>query len=110
MNTALMGVANQEAVRQVSAKANEPEWLLRKRLEALENFNRLEMPDLKYGSNVRLNIGDLDLAEVFDRADKGSINIKRDGPEAAIITNLAEALRQDENAKKHFETIPRPDN
>ncbi|HPB63100.1 MAG TPA: hypothetical protein PLD15_04015 [Mesotoga sp.] len=46
---------DEELIRQISTKKDEPEWMLRKRLESFEIFNRSLEPGFGVGT------GDLDL-------------------------------------------------
>ncbi len=51
---------SEETVRLISAKKNEPEWLLEFRLKAFRHFLTLEMPDWAH-----LNIPEIDLQDVI---------------------------------------------
>src|SRR3990167_8438469 len=57
-----------EIVMEISKQKNEPEWMLKKRLQAFELFQKLEMPNWGPGLN------DLDLNEIifFNRPDAKS--------------------------------------
>src|SRR3989344_7178484 len=50
---------NEEIVRHISKDKNEPEWMLRKRLEALKIFNEKSIPD--WGPSLK----ELDLAKIY---------------------------------------------
>ena len=41
---------NSDIVKQISKDKKEPAWMLKKRLEALKIFNKMEMP--KFGPNL----------------------------------------------------------
>src|SRR3990167_6311854 len=49
---------NENLVRQISKDKNEPEWMLQKRLSALELFNQLDMP------NFGPDLSDLDINDI----------------------------------------------
>ena len=40
---------NEKVIRKISARLNEPEWMLDRRLEAFEKFKELSMPSFRYG-------------------------------------------------------------
>ena len=104
MNATLKG-AMSGIVEQISGRNAEPQWLLGKRLEAWESFSRLEMPELKYGSNVRLDLSKLDFSEILEKTSEGNVKTERDNYENAIIKNLSQALNENEEARKHYGTI-----
>ncbi len=60
---------NEKYLRDLSKSKNEPEWMLKKRLEALNKFFELTMPNFKYGMNIKLKY-DFD----FDKIDFDSNN------------------------------------
>ena len=49
---------NEEVVREISKDKNEPEWMLQKRLKALEYFNNTSIP--VWGPSLK----DLDLSKI----------------------------------------------
>jgi Fe-S cluster assembly protein SufD len=44
-----------EFIRNLSREKNEPEWMLKKRMDAFKMFNETSMPEFNYGSNITLN-------------------------------------------------------
>ncbi|MDD5743386.1 MAG: Fe-S cluster assembly protein SufB [Mesotoga sp.] len=57
---------DEELIRQISTKKDEPEWMLRKRLESFEIFNRSLEPGFGVGT------GDLDLSSIVAYLKPGS--------------------------------------
>jgi len=90
---------SQDFVNKLSQKNNEPEWLLKKRLEAISLFNQTPMPTFIYGININLNI-DLNLSDL-DLTKLTTINkeIINKNPEVKII-NLKEAIENNEELLK----------
>ncbi|MBS3106685.1 Fe-S cluster assembly protein SufB [Candidatus Woesearchaeota archaeon] len=50
---------SEDLVREISRQKNEPEWMLRKRLEGLKRFNEMSLPD--WGPSLK----DLNLDEIY---------------------------------------------
>ena len=54
----------EKTVKELSSKLNEPKWLLDLRLKALNEFNKISTPNLKYSMSVitdtnRINFEDI---------------------------------------------------
>jgi Fe-S cluster assembly protein SufB len=61
----LKEILNEELIRKISKEKNEPDWMLNKRLKALEIFFKMPMP--KWGPNLN----DLDLCKIKYYISKG---------------------------------------
>src|SRR3989344_5544081 len=87
---------NLGVIRVLSRDKNEPEWFLKKRLEAFKAFNELLMPELKYGINIKINY-DFDFNDIKKENSHNQINIEN--PSKKII------FESFDNAFKHEEKI-----
>src|SRR3989344_6764610 len=87
---------NLGVIRVLSRDKNEPEWFLKKRLEAFKAFNELLMPELKYGINIKINY-DFDFNDIKKENSHNQINLEN--PSKKII------FESFDNAFKHEEKI-----
>ena len=46
----------EEIIREISAKKEEPEWMLKKRLQALKIYNELDIPPWIWGTLIRMSV------------------------------------------------------
>lgn len=82
-------------VRQISLSKSEPEWMLKKRLEALELFNKMQMPD--WGPDLKK----LDLNEItYFAISDSAANTKSWDDVPADIKNTFERLGIPEAERK----------
>jgi len=92
-------IESQDFVKEQSEKNNEPEWLLRKRLDALSLFNQTIMPNFVYGLSINLNI-DLNLSDLdrtkLTTTNKDIVNNNK----LVKIFNLKEILENNEDLLK----------
>ena len=64
---------NEKLVKELSEQRKEPEWLLRKRLDAFDSFSREPMPSFRYGLHIILDPKlDLDKIDFQSTAGKGT--------------------------------------
>jgi len=98
---------NENTLRELSKKSNEPEWLLSKRISAFNKFNELEMPSFKYGIGIFVDVSELDLNKINPL---NKINEKIvDSDEVEVLT-FKEALTNHEDLiKNYFMTCVSPD-
>ncbi|MEK6861572.1 MAG: hypothetical protein AABY07_06390, partial [Nanoarchaeota archaeon] len=75
---------NEDVIRDLSREKSEPEFILSKRLNALQDFNKLQMPNFKYGLNIRLNY-DFDLDNLELNSSNSSISLS-DNKEVIFTT------------------------
>lgn len=93
----LLNNLNENAIKDLSSMKNEPEFILKKRLEALKEFNKLSMPNFRYGLNIKLNYDfDLDNLEFNNEA-----NISINGNKKVIFSKF-EDLKDKEILKEYF--------
>jgi len=96
-----------EKILELSRKNNEPEWMLRKRLDAFSLFERLDMPELRYGLHIVSTYGELDLNKLdFSKQHKTEV-IDADvfSKKGIVIEDLHTALKtRPELVKKYFMT------
>ena len=89
---------NEEAVRKLSEAKKEPEWLLQTRLEALKQFEILQMPTFSYGLHVmaplNINLEELQPIETITHNKSSAV-------QDVIIEDLSTAASK-------YETILRP--
>ena len=90
----------EKSVKELSKKLNEPEWLLKRRLEAYNKFKELEMPSFKYGIGIFVDVSDLNLESInpLNNIDK---NIVISGNDVEVLT-FAQALEKNSDLIKEF--------
>ena len=107
-----MASLTKEAIKELSRKHNEPEWMLQKRLAAFAQFESTEMPELRYGLHIFGTYGDLQLDKLNfsqDTEESGSqhgVEVLHAQP-GIIIEDLHAALRDKERSeliKQYFMT------
>ncbi len=80
--------------------SNEPVWMKEKRLNALDIFNSLPLPNLKYGIAITINTSEINLDEI-SIPEKKILNLPK--VKGVIIENLSVALKNHEDLiKKYF--------
>ena len=94
-----LNFADNEIIKQIQ-NSDEPSWMKEKRLNALNIFNSLPLPILKYGIAISLNSSEINLNEIQIPEKK---QIKLPKYRDIIIENLSSALKNHEDLiKKHF--------
>ncbi len=98
-----------ETVEEISAARDEPDWLLERRLEALEALDDLELPDVINTPGRRwTDLESLDFETLVDPLDQ-SDETERADVEGAEVLSFVEALEEHEAlVKDHFGTIVDP--
>ncbi len=100
----------EDLVRQISKKNNEPTWLLKKRLEAFENFSQLEFGSFVYGLGIRIDTSSLDLESINPIESLGNQPLKTEKSQNIIASDLHEAISTYEDIiKKHLMTTGETD-
>ncbi len=82
---------NKHTVAELSSWNGEPEWVLEKRLEAWEHFEKAVMPDMRYGLDIRMDIAGLDISGI-SRIGKSEIDAM--GGNGAMIKPLRTAMQE----------------
>lgn len=93
-----------EIAEKISEKNNEPEWLRKKRLKALEYFQATRTPVLKYGLNIRLDF-ELDI-DNFGFSGENNNKLKIEVSGKADVKNIF----QDPELQDYFMKAVTPDN
>ena len=94
-----LNLINKELVKNIQ-DSDEPKWMKEKRLDALNTFNSLPAPRLKYGIAIALNSSDIKFDEIQIPKKK---NIKLPNIKGIVIENLSDALKNHEDiVKKYF--------
>ncbi len=91
---------NENAVKNLSLKFNEPFWLLNKRLSAFNNFNQLEFPSFKYGLGIFIDVSNLNISNLTPLENKDETIIISD--KKVEVLNFKEALVKYENLIKEY--------
>lgn len=73
----ILNKIGEKEIRDLSKEKNEPEFILAKRLDAFNEFTKSEMPNFRYGLNIKLN-QDFNLNELELDSGDSEINIKDD--------------------------------
>ena len=99
-----------ETVEEISAARDEPEWLLERRLSALEALDDLDLPDVIQTPGRRwTNLEALDFEELVDPLDQ-SDETERVEAEGATVLSFVEALDEHEElVEEHFGSIVDPE-
>jgi Fe-S cluster assembly protein SufD len=99
----------EEQVREISAGLDEPEWLLEKRLDALDALEGLDMPDvIRTPGRNWTNLYDLDFGGFVDPLNAAE---EKDqvGPEEVEVMSITEALDEREAfVREHFGSVIDP--
>ena len=92
-----------ETVEEISSARDEPEWLLERRLEALEALDSLELPDVINTPGRRwTDLESLDFEKLVDPLNQ-SDETERADVEGAEVLSFVEALESHEElVKEHF--------
>jgi Fe-S cluster assembly protein SufD len=110
MSTQVHANLTEEQVTQISAGLDEPEWLLEKRLDALDALEELEMPDvIRTPGRNWTNLYDLDFEGFVDpltaAEDKDQV-----GPDEVEVMSITEALDEHEElVREHFGSVIDPE-
>ena len=95
-----------ELARQTIEKlslAKEEDMLIRKiRLKAYELFERLPMPDFRYGISIKLNADGLDLSRINPVLGAEKITHEIKAPSSVLIEELGYALATNPIVREHF--------
>lgn len=92
---------NENTVKELSKKLNEPEWLLNKRISAFSSFKALEMPSFKYGIGIFVDVSELNLDQTTPLNEINTFEIINND-EVEVLT-FKEALKKHQDLiKKHF--------
>ena len=101
---------SEDVVREISASLDEPEWMLQRRLDALETLPSLDLPDVIQTPGRRwTNLVDLDFEGLVDpltwAEDKDQV-----GPDSVDVLPFSDALDEHEELiREHFGTVTEPD-
>jgi len=95
-----------ETVEEISGARDEPEWLLERRLSALEALDDLELPDVIQTPGRRwTDLESLDFEELVDPLDQSDATERVDA-EGAEVLSFVEALDEHEDlVEEHFGSI-----
>ena len=95
-----------ETVEEISEARDEPEWLLERRLSALEALDDLELPDVIQTPGRRwTDLESLDFEELVDPLDQSDATERVDA-EGAEVLSFVEALDEHEElVEEHFGSI-----
>jgi Fe-S cluster assembly protein SufD len=96
------------AVRAISERHQEPEWLLERRLAALRAFDAMAMPDPRAEEWRRTDLSGFDFAEAL--AQTGTSSVERSGDAGkAVFIDLHEAAKSHEAiVKEHLHSLALP--
>lgn len=86
---------SENTIRKISARLNEPEWMIDRRLEAFEKFKELSMPSFRYGIGISVDISEIDLNKMDPLEDKSRCKI--DADENVEALSFYEAFENHEN-------------
>jgi Fe-S cluster assembly protein SufD len=110
MSTQIHANLTEEQVQEISADLDEPEWLLEKRLDALDTLADLDMPDvIRTPGRNWTNLYDLDFEGFIDPLNAAE---EKDqvGPEEVEVMSIAEALDEREDlVREHFGSVIDPE-
>ena len=97
---------NLDVIRGLSREKDEPEWFLKKRLEAFKLFNETLMPNFKYGLNIKLNY-DFNFKDINKDGAQGQINMENSSKKL-IFQTFDSAFKKEEKIIKEylFKLIP----
>jgi Fe-S cluster assembly protein SufD len=97
MSTQVPASISEEAVRQLSAERDEPEWLTGRRLDALAALEDLELPDVIETPGRRwTNLENLEF-EALVEPHAQTADIELEAPDAVEVLPLAEGVHEHED-------------
>src|SRR6056297_3973930 len=99
-----------ETVEEISAARDEPEWLLERRLDALDALDDLDLPDVIHTPGRRwTDLESLDFESLVDPRNQSDETIRGDVDGASVLS-FEEALADHEDLlKEHFGSIIDPE-
>ncbi len=107
--TSNVPLISEEAIRDISGRANEPQWLLERRLEALRAYNAMSMPNPLDEEWRRTDISDLDLDTASSEGVLSAAYLGDGLPANVVFTDLAGAARDNEAlVKQHLHSLVKP--
>ncbi|MFD1641003.1 Fe-S cluster assembly protein SufD [Halohasta litorea] len=106
MSVQVPATISEETVQEISEQRDEPEWLLERRLAALDALDELELPDVIQTPGRRwTNLEELDFENLVDPLDQSDAT-ERVEAEGATVLSFVEALDEHEAlVKEHFGSI-----
>ncbi|MEA1931282.1 MAG: Fe-S cluster assembly protein SufD [Euryarchaeota archaeon] len=106
MSVQVPATISEETVQEISEQRDEPEWLLERRLAALDALDELELPDVIQTPGRRwTNLEELDFENLVDPLDQSDAT-ERVEAEGATVLSFVEALDEHEElVKEHFGSI-----
>jgi Fe-S cluster assembly protein SufD len=110
MSTQVHPTLSPEQVRTISEARDEPDWLLERRLDALEALEDLAMPDvINTPGREWTNLTALDYETLVDPGSQADEK-EREGDDEVEILSVQEALDRDESlVRDHFGTVVDPE-
>jgi Fe-S cluster assembly protein SufD len=109
MSTQIHANLTEEQIQEISENLDEPDWLLEKRLDALDALSDLDMPDvIRTPGRNWTNLYDLDFEGFIDPLNAAE---EKDqvGPEEVEVMSIAEALDERESlVREHFGSVVDP--
>ncbi|MFO7834259.1 MAG: Fe-S cluster assembly protein SufD, partial [Halohasta sp.] len=99
-----------ETVEEISEARNEPEWLLERRLDALDALDELELPDVIQTPGRRwTDLESLDFEGLVDPLDQSDATERVDA-EGATVLSFVEALDEHEELlEEQFGSVVDPE-
>ncbi len=91
---------NLEEIRNISKQKDEPEWFLKKRLDAFKLFNECLMPNFKYGLNIKINY-DFNFEDIKKENSSSQINIENSSKKI-IFESFDNAFKHEEKIMKEY--------
>jgi Fe-S cluster assembly protein SufD len=97
------------AVREISRRHREPEWLLDRRLAALRAFNAMAMPDPRAEEWRRTDISRFDFIEAFANTQVATAELAGEVAKGAVFIDLHEAAKTHEALlRDYLHSLTRP--
>lgn len=109
MSTQVSSGLTEDAVRELSATLDEPEWLLETRLNAFDALETLEFPDvIRTPGRLWTNLQDLDFGELVDPLTQAETK-EQLGPDDVAVVPFSEAVKDHEAlVREHFGSVISP--
>ena len=92
---------NLDVIRDLSREKNEPEWFLKKRLEAFKLFNETLTPNFRYGLNIRLNY-DFNFENIIKESNLSQINLEVPSKKIVFETFDTSFKKEEKIMKEHL--------
>ncbi|MBI4163336.1 MAG: Fe-S cluster assembly protein SufD [Candidatus Aenigmarchaeota archaeon] len=97
----------EDLVREISKEKNEPEWLLKQRLEAFYRIDKIDFGNFMYGLGITIDASSLNLEKINPKTSFQNQPASFNRADGTVVSDLHEAFKTHENLiKKYLSSVP----